>query len=103
VDVAAGLAAAGPLRLQCLDGEQFEVPWPTKIKYGASIDLRKLAAKAHPQSVLGSAQYTLVVGTAAAGGESGGPTDVSVIDWAGLRRMATGAMATTATVVFSSK
>jgi hypothetical protein len=103
LDVAALLAERGPLRLQCLDGEQFEVPWPTKIKRRASIDLRKLAAKAHPQSVLGSAQYTLVVGPAAGDAGDGRPTEVSVLDWAGVVRMATGAMPTTATVVFSPK
>ena len=102
--MAAGLAAAGPLRLQCLDGEQFEVPWPTKIKYGVSIDLRKLAAKAHPQSVLGSAQYTLIAVPAVADGEDhGGPTEVSVLDWARIRRMATGAMPTTVTVALPAK
>ena len=45
--------------LQCLDGSKFEVAWPAKMKRGAKLDLRKLAAKAHPATVLGDFRFRL--------------------------------------------
>jgi hypothetical protein len=113
VDLAAAVAELGPLTLQCLSGSKFEVGWPAEIKCGASLDLRKLAAEAHPETALGAADFQLVAVAATGGGDAGAcgsggaggasePLDVSVLDADMLRGMVRGLIPTTLTVVFRS-
>ena len=107
LDLEAALAKLGPLTLQCLDGSKFEVEWPAKVKHGATLNLRKLAAKAHPATVLGAADFRLMAtatadegGVGGGGGGGGEPLDVSVLDPDMLRQMVRGLVPTTLTVVF---
>jgi hypothetical protein len=98
VDLETALGKVGPLTLQCLDGTKFEVPWPAKVGQMRTVDLRKLAAQAHPQTVLQSGKFKLLVPGWLDTTEQ--PLDVSVVDADGLRQIACGAIPTTMTVAF---
>jgi hypothetical protein len=102
VDLQASLAAIGPLTLKCLDGSKFEILWPETLQHGTKLDLCKLSQQAHPESVLGSAQFTLIATGNVVGGSGNvmESVDASLLDRDLLYRMINGVVSTTLAVVF---